>query len=356
MRGYRHVVANSEQQKNLEGIGVDLSVIILSWNTCGLLEKCLRSLECQHESGVEVELIVADNASEDGSRAMVAREFPQVHLVVNKKNLGFGAGNNAALPHTHGRYVLFLNSDTVVTDGALAAMVRYADANPNIGILGPKLLNGDGSLQYSCRRYPNLATGFFRNTPLGRLFPQNRFASDYLMQDWDHATPRDVDWVSGAALMIRRTLLDRIGGFDEDYYMYCEDVDLCWRANHAAAENTGGQENAQSRGTVSGSQTLDSGHEAGTGNGSWRVTYYPDAVIYHLIGKSSDLAPTRMTYEFHRSQYLFYQKHYRRNTPWIVRPVIPVGIMLRAVGQMSRYQVRYWQRRLRGREKPRRKR
>lgn len=142
------------------------------------------------------------------------------------------------------------------------------------------------------------------------------------MQDWDHATPRDVNWVSGAALMIRRTLLDRIGGFDEEYYMYCEDVDLCWRANHA-----------------------DHAEQL------WRVTYFPDAVIYHLIGKSSDLAPTRMTYEFHRSQLLFYRKHYRRNTSWLVRPLIPTGIMLRAVGQMTQYQVRYWQRRLR--EKPR---
>jgi GT2 family glycosyltransferase len=249
-----------------------------------------------------------------------------VRLLVNKRNVGFGEGNNAALPHTTGRYVLFLNSDTEVTEGALAAMARFADSQPDIGILGPKLLNGDGSLQYSCRRYPNLGTGFFRNTPLGRLFPHNRFTTDYLYQDWDHNTPRDVDWVSGAALMIRRTLLDQIGGFDTTFFMYCEDVDLCWRANHAPLEEEGCP--------------------------TWRVTYFPDAVIYHLIGKSTDIVPTRMTYEFHRSQYIFYKKHYAASTPFFLRPLIPVGIGLRAIGQMARYRINYWRRRLRGPQKP----
>jgi GT2 family glycosyltransferase len=297
----------------------------LNWNTCKLLEKCLRSLELP-QPGLCYEVVVVDNASEDNSREMVKRLFPRVRLLVNKRNVGFGEGNNAALPHTTGRYVLFLNSDTEVTEGALAAMARFADSQPDIGILGPKLLNGDGSLQYSCRRYPNLGTGFFRNTPLGRLFPHNRFTTDYLYQDWDHNTPRDVDWVSGAALMIRRTLLDQIGGFDTTFFMYCEDVDLCWRANHAPLEEEGCP--------------------------TWRVTYFPDAVIYHLIGKSTDIVPTRMTYEFHRSQYIFYKKHYAASTPFFLRPLIPVGIGLRAIGQMARYRINYWRRRLRGPQKP----
>lgn len=297
---------------------VDLTVIILNWNTRELLKESLQSLLDQ-PPGPNTQIIVADNASEDGSREMVRALFPNVTLVVNTSNIGFGAGNNAALPLATGRYVLFLNSDTKVTAGALQTLVAYADANPDIGILGPKLLNADGSLQYSCRQYPNLATGFFRNTPLGRLFPRNRFASDYLMKDWDHATPRDVDWVSGAALMMRRALLDQIGAFDEDFYMYCEDVDLCWRANHA---------------------------------NPWRVTYLPDAVIYHYIGKSSDMVPARMTYEFHRSQYLFYKKHYAAVTRMWLRPIILPGIVLRALGQIARYRVRYWQRKWLSRRGP----
>ncbi len=327
---------------------MDLSVVILNWNTCALLEKCLRALVCPQRD-IDVEIIVVDNASGDNSREMVRREFPQVNLIANPKNTGFGAGNNVALPQARGRYVLFLNSDTVVIDGALTSMVQYADANPDIGILGPKLLNGDGSLQYSCRRYPNLATGFFRNTPLGRLFPKNRFATDYLMQDWDHAAPRDVDWVSGAALMMRRELIAQIGGFDEDYYMYCEDVDLCWRANHAPRPT-----NDNKQLTTGDQQPATSNQQPAT-NANWRVTYYPDAVIYHLIGKSSDQAPTRMTYEFHRSQYLFYRKHYAASTSFLLRPMIPVGIALRAVGTMARYRIRYWQRRLTGREKRKRR-
>lgn len=319
---------------------MDLSVIVLSWNTRTLLEKCLRSLVCGQE-GIALEILVADNASEDDSRAMVRQLFPHVHLVENPRNLGFGAGNNAALPFAHGRYVLFLNSDTVVTAGALAGLVRYADSRPDVGILGPKLLNGDGTLQYSCRSYPTLGAGFFRNTPLGRLFPKNRFASDYLMQSWDHATPRDVDWVSGAALMMRRSLIDRIGAFDEDYYFYCEDVDLCWRVNHAPLPPD--------------QNPNDPSPDAERPNGTWRVTYYPESIIYHLIGKSSDKVPTRMTYEFHRSQYLFFKKHYAASMPPVLRPLIPVGIGLRAVGQMVRFRVRYLQRRLRGEEPDRRR-
>ena len=321
---------------------IDLSVILLNWNTRDLLRESLQSLLDQ-PPGLSTQIIVADNASEDGSREMVRDLFPNVTLLTNPGNIGFGAGNNAALPLARGRYVLFLNSDTKVTACALQTLVTYADAHPDIGILGPKLLNADGSLQYSCRQYPNLATGFFRNTPLGRLFPRNRFASDYLMQRWDHATPRDVDWVSGAALMMRRTLLDQIGAFDEDFYMYCEDVDLCWRANHAVRK--GGKENN------TGSDTL-SLLSSSPPSLPWRVTYLPDAVIYHYIGKSSDMVPTRMTYEFHRSQYLFYKKHYVATTPLLLRPIILPGILLRAVGQIARYRARYWQRKWQARRKP----
>jgi GT2 family glycosyltransferase len=318
---------------------LDLSVVIINWNTRDLLENSLRSIVSQAGS-IEYEVLVVDNASEDGSREMVRSRFPSVRLIVNTSNLGFGAGNNAALPHATGRYILFINSDTIVTDGALGALVRFADSQPDIGIVGPKLLNGDASLQYSCRRYPDLGAGFFRSTPLGRLFPKNRFASDYLMTDWDHATPRDVDWVSGAALMIRRDLVDRIGCFDEEYYMYCEDVDLCWRVNHTPLVNPA------------------NGGEDGDGAAPrrWRVAYFPDAVVYHLIGKSSDQAPTRMTYEFHRSQLTFYRKHYAAGTPLLLKPLIPLGIALRAIGQMARFRVRYLQRRMLGIEKPKRQR
>ncbi|MCC6729999.1 MAG: glycosyltransferase family 2 protein [Chthonomonadales bacterium] len=292
---------------------VDLTIIIINWNTRDELRDSLASIRARpHRHTVEV--VVSDNASSDGSRAMLAEEFADVRLIVSPSNAGFGAGNNRAIPAARGRFVMFLNSDTIVTPGALDSLVEFADAHPDIGIVGPRLLNRDGSLQYSCRHFPNLGTGFFRNTPLGRLFPRNRFNQDYLLTDWDHATERDVDWVSGAALMIRREALDRLGGFDEGFFMYCEDVDLCYRA-----------------------------HEAG-----WRVVYQPNAVIYHIIGRSTDKVPTRMTYHFHKSMYRFYQKHYRERTPILVRPLIVPGLVARATGQIVRYRWRHLRRRLRG--------
>ena len=324
----------------------DVSVIILNWNTCQLLKDCLETLTQPQSdaSNIDVQIIVVDNASEDDSREMVSTLFPHVTLQFNHTNIGFGAGNNTALSMADGRYVLFLNSDTKVMEGALSTLVAYGDTHPDVGILGPKLLNADGSLQYSCRRYPQLLTGFFRNTPLGRLFPQNRFTTDYLMQDWDHASPRDVDWVSGAALMIRRELLDQIGSFDEEYYMYCEDVDLCWRANHAPHTFTS---NAVSlNGSTSKSSSIDNVSNDSSPSRTWRVTYLPDAVIYHFIGKSSDQVPTRMTYEFHRSQYLFYKKHYAARTPLLLRPIILPGIALRAIGQILRYRFRHMKHKL----------
>ena len=176
------------------------------------------------------------------------------------------------------------------------------------------LLNQNGSLQYSCRRYPNLGAGFFRNTPLGRLFPKNRYTQDYLMTDWDHASVRDVDWVSGAALMIRRDMLEQTGGFDEGFFMYCEDVDLCYRV-----------------------------HELGK-----RVVYFPHVSIYHIIGRSTNQVPTRMTYAFHRSMYRFYKKHYAVKTSIFIRPLIIPGLILRASGQIVKYRIRNLTTRLKG--------
>jgi len=239
-------------------------------------------------------------------REVIPARFPCIKLVVHSTNLGFSTGNNRAISSTSGRYVLFLNSDTVVTQGALDGLIDYADSNSDVGIVGPKLLNLDGSLQFSCRRFPNLGAGFFRNTPLGRLLPKNRYTTDYLMSDWDHATVRDVDWVSGAALMIRREALSQLSGFDEDFYIYCEDVDLCYRAHKS----------------------------------NWRVVYFPDSTIYHIIGRASNKVPTRMTYLFHQSMYRFYKKHYARTTPIFIRPIILPGLALRASGQLVKYRWR----------------
>lgn len=274
----------------------DVSVIIVNWNTRDDLRECLRSLHPSLHPGVAMEIIVVDNASWDDSVVMVKREFPDVKLIENRLNEGFGKAHNRGSHVAQGRYLMLLNTDAKAHPGALKELVDYADAHPDIGIIAPKVLNPDGTLQYSCRRFPVYEAGLFRNTMLGRLFPHNRFVRDYLMTDFDHAHTADVDWVSGCAMMIRREMWDKLGGFDERFFMYCEDVDLCWRA-----------------------------HEA-----SWRVVYHPQAVVTHTIGRSTDKAVNAMIRQFHYSHRLFFQKHYAHRLPIWSRLVIPLGLWLRA--------------------------
>jgi len=275
---------------------LDLSVCIVSWNTRADLCRALASVfACRGEAAFEV--IVVDNGSDDGSPEMVRREFLAAQLIANRANRGFAAGNNQALRRARGRYCLLLNSDTVVHQGALAEVVRFMDSHPDAGAVGLRVLNPDRTLQYSCRRFPRLATGLFRKVPLGRLIPDNRWNREYLMSDWAHDTVREVDWVSGAAMGLRAQALQEVGLLDEGYYMYCEDVDWCYRARQAG----------------------------------WRIYYLPTAAVTHVVGRSSDQRPLRMVAEFHRSMIRFYRKHYAPAISPLLRPLVPWGIWLRAV-------------------------
>ncbi|MBL8060532.1 MAG: glycosyltransferase family 2 protein [Chthonomonas sp.] len=276
----------------------DLSVCICSWNTRDDLQRCLSALEdARQEANFEV--IVVENNSEDGSGQMVLDEFKWVRLLQQYQNLGFTGGNNLAIAQRRGSHVLLLNSDAFVHGGAIQSLMRHLQADTTIGVFGPKLLNEDASLQYSCRRFPNPIAALFRNTFLGRWFPENRFTRDYLMSDWDHASERDVDWVSGAALLIREEALGKVGGLDPDFFMFCEDMDLCWRV-----------------------------HEAG-----FRVRYVPDAVVTHKIGSSTSKAPNRMIFRFHRSMLLFFKKHLLRPLHPLLRPL---AYVLAATGLAAR--------------------
>jgi GT2 family glycosyltransferase len=272
-----------------------LSVCIVNWNTRQDLEESLRSvLRADPELGIEV--IVLDNASGDGSAEMVRQQFPQVALIESADNTGFARGYNRAASSATGRHLLILNPDTVVQRGALSRLVEFMDSHPEAGAAGPCVLNRDGSLQFSCRRFPRPMVGVLRNTVIGRLAPRNRFTREYLMQDWDHGSIRHVDWVSGAAMCIRREAWDQVGGFDEGFFMYAEDMDWCWRARQAG----------------------------------WKVYYVPDAVIVHRIGRSTDQRAIPMVIQFHRSAVRFYRKHYARHWPWGIRLLPVAGIWLRA--------------------------
>lgn len=291
----------------------DLSITICSWNTQEDLRDCLRSLE-QVRDEVRFEVLVVDNNSEDGSPEMVAVEFPWVRLFPLAENLGFTGGQNFLLERRSAPHGLLLNSDTVVHAGALRAMMEHLSKHPEIGVLGPKLLNPDGSLQFSCRRFPNPAAALFRNTPIGKLFPNNRFTRDYLMQDWSHDEIREVDWVSGAALLARKEFIDAAGLLDPEYFMFCEDVDWCWQA-----------------------------WEHG-----FRVVYFPKSVITHAIGRSTDKAPNRMIGRFHGSMLRFYRKNMLPKVFPLFRPFAfggaAIALGLRAGLFITKNRIDKWQR------------
>lgn len=253
---------------------LELSVTICSWNTREDLRACLQSLrQVAHEARFEV--IVIENASSDGSAEMVETEFPQFILLKQTENLGFTGGHNIGFAHAKARDVMLLNSDTIVHAGALRTLLDFVHEHPEVGIVGPKLLNPDGSLQLSCRRFPNPIAALFRNTFIGRWFPKNRFTREYLMQDWGHDEPRDVDWLSGAAMIVTRQVIEQVGVLDPKFFMYCEDVDLCFR----------------------------------TWKHGMKVVYVPGAVITHAIGRSTDRIANKMIVRFHRSMFRFYMKN-----------------------------------------------
>jgi GT2 family glycosyltransferase len=278
----------------------DISIVIVSWNTRDDLRHCLESLFANE--GASYEVIAIDNASADDSAEMVRTEFPSVKLIANDANLGFAKGSNQGIAVSAGRYILLLNPDSEVRPGFISCMVAFGDEHPEYGIFGPKVLNPNGTLQYSCRRFPTLAAGFFRNTILGKYFPHNTYLMDYLMANWDHNDVREVDWVSGCSMTVRREALDDIGMLDEQFYMYVEDVDFAYRAKQKG----------------------------------YKVAYNPGAVVVHARAKSSDKTPNRMIVEFHKSMYRFYKKHYAKNWSLLTRAVVPLGLIARAAFFIAR--------------------
>jgi GT2 family glycosyltransferase len=214
----------------------NLSIIIVSYNTRDLLRECLRSLPAGGDCGPGgVEVFVVDNASRDGSPDMVAAEFPYVKLIRNPINGGFAQANNLALRESAGRYVLLLNSDTVVHDGAFANLIAFLEAHPAAGYCGPKLLNGDGSHQWSAARFPTVLSAPFTMLGCSRRFPNSRHALD-LHTSRGTEKPFRADWFTGAALLVRREALEAVGPLDEAYFLYFEETDWCRKLARAGWE------------------------------------------------------------------------------------------------------------------------
>jgi GT2 family glycosyltransferase len=247
--------------------------VVVSWNSRELLLEALRSFLPAHDLTLEV--IVVDNASADGSADAIEAQFPTVRVIRNARNLGFAGGVNQGLRAARHPLVLLLNPDTRVLAGALGRLVDYADAHPRAGIVGPRVLNEDGSLQASRFRFPSLLNQALAATYLYQLLPGSRFFNRERYGGRDVATSESVEVVSGCCFLVRRSVLDTVGVLDEDFFMYAEETDLCYRARQAGFE----------------------------------VHYAPVGEIVHLGAGSSRLASRRNFLEYRRSILLFFHKH-----------------------------------------------
>jgi GT2 family glycosyltransferase len=254
-----------------------LSIVIVNWNTEALLRDCLASV-FTYPPDCAFDVWVVDNASSDDSVAMVKRCFPQVHLIESDKNLGFAQGNNLAVNQIHSELVLLLNSDTVVKSESLTTLVEFMDAWPEAGAAGSMLLNPDESLQPSCHPSPKLGREIWRLLYLDLLYPIGR----YHMHKWDQTEPREVDVVQGAAMILRQHILDKIGLLDGDYFMYSEEVDLCYRLQKAG----------------------------------WRLYWVPQSKVIHYGGQSTKQIAEEMFLQLYKGKLMYFRKHYGRNAGW----------------------------------------
>jgi len=279
------------------GSGPDVSVVIPSYNTRELIEQALRTVEAASE-GLQVEVFVVDNASHDGSPDMVRERFPATRLICNEANLGFAAANNQAFREATGRYVLLLNSDTIVRPDTLRVLVQFLDAHPDAAAAGCRILNPDGTLQLESRRgFPTPMAALYKLCGLSRLFPRSRRFGHYNLTYLDPGQVTEVDALSGSCMMVRRQVLDEVGLLDEAYFMYGEDLDWCYRMRQAG----------------------------------WRIYYVPETEIIHFKGESGRPEPMRIQFRKSRAMAIFVQKHMRERYRYFPIGILHVGIVAYAL-------------------------
>jgi len=254
----------------------DISILIVSWNVRELLLACLAALPEAVGDSFSYEVIVVDNASQDGTVAAVREQFPEVQVIANAENRGFTGGNNQALAAATGRYLFLLNPDTKPLPGSIAELARYLEEHPDVGMVGPRLRYGDGSPQPNRRRFPDLLTLFTESTIIQHYFPNLDIFARYTMAHTPDNQLHEVDWLVGAALMARREVYEQIGGLDEGFFMYSEELDWCKRAKDAG----------------------------------WRIVYDPAAEIIHYEGKSSEQAVARRDIAFFSSRVRYTRKYH----------------------------------------------
>jgi len=275
----------------------DLSIVIVNYNVKAFLEQCLIAVD-RACAGLGVEIFVVDNASVDGSQAMVKRRFPHVQLIENAANVGFSAANNQVLKLARGKYILLLNPDTLIQEDTLTRLKRYLDERPNVAAVGCKLLNPDGSFQVASRRsFPTPWVAFCRITGLSRIFPGSRLFGKYNVTYIDADTEVEVDVLSGSLMMLRKSVLEQVGYFDEDYFMYGEDIDLSYRIKKAG----------------------------------WKIMYTPSTKAIHYKGESTKKSEFSVITNFYSTMLIFVRKHFGGRYSFLLRILLTLGIYFRAV-------------------------
>lgn len=248
-----------------------VSIIIVNWNTRELVIKCLSAVY-EHPLSADFEVWVVDNASTDDSATAVRRQFPQVKLIECSENIGFARGNNLALERASGRYALLLNTDATVEPGAIMHLFEFMETHPAAAAAGPYLLNPDQTLQESCYPFPSLRREFWRMFHLDHLYPYGTYA----MSRWDQSQPRSVDAIQGACLMLRGEALKQVGLFDPHFFMYTEEIDLCYRMKKAR----------------------------------WDLYWVPTASVTHYGGQSTRQVAPQMFLSLYQTKIQFFRKHY----------------------------------------------
>src|SRR3990170_171519 len=253
---------------------MDVSIIIVSWNTRDILRNCLASVFRNIlESSCEV--IVIDNGSSDGSVGMVQKDFPQVILIKNKENKGFAAANNQGIRIATGRYILLLNSDTIVLGDAISKTIQFADSEPQAAVVGCQILNTDRTIQQSCFMFPSILNMLLAITYMYKIFPRSKYLGRERMTWWDHSDLREVDVLKGCFMLVRRESIEQIGVMDEQFFIYGEETDWCWRFKRAG----------------------------------WKCIFAPVGQIIHLGGQSTRMQAGPMLLQLRGSLLLFFKKN-----------------------------------------------
>jgi len=290
---------------------VDLSIIIVSWNTKKLLLSCVRSV-FEDLRGISGEVIVVDNGSQDGSGNEVKNAFPLINLVENERNLGFAKAVNQGLQKASGKYLLLVNPDTEVKNGAIKQLLLFMDSHLDTGVAGAQLLNSDGSKQNSIANFPSLVTELFNKSLLRWLFPEQ-----YPGKERTYSEPVEVNSVLGACMMVRREALDQVGLLDEDYFLFLEETDWCYRMKKVG----------------------------------WKIYHVPQTEVFHFQGKSAEADRKKARVEYYRSRYHFFKKN-RGGGQWFI---LFMGLLVRlgcellamTVGSLlTLFTVKNWRRRL----------